>query len=64
VFALLKALLLEGLLGAQVTTDHHRVLDEALQMLLRRRRLKPVPSSVFLRAHIVMKQNVSSLEWS
>lgn len=63
VFAPLKDLLLRELLGAQIATDHRKVLDEALQMLLRRRAGNSVPSSLFLPAHIVMKENVSSLEW-
>lgn len=63
VFAPLEALLRQDLLGAQIATDHHRVLDEALRMLVRKRAGQPVPSSVFLPAHIVMKENVASLDW-
>jgi len=63
VFAPLKTLLLENQLGAQIATDHHAVLGEGLRMILRRRAGQPVPSSVFLPAHIVMKENVSALDW-
>lgn len=63
VFGSLKEMLLQGLIGAQIATDHHRVLDEALQMIQRRKAGAHVPSSIFLPAHVVMKENVSSLDW-
>jgi len=63
VFDPLKGLLLRDLIGAQIATNNYDVLAEGLKMIALKRAGHSVPSSVFLPAHIVMKENVGELDW-
>ncbi len=62
-FSPLKDLLQRDLVGAQIGTNNYDVLSEGLKVIAHKRAGHSVPSSVFLPAHIVMKENVSELDW-
>ncbi|RPE72170.1 LacI family transcriptional regulator [Pacificibacter maritimus] len=59
----LKDLLQRDLVGAQIGTNSYDVLSEGLKVIALKRAGRSVPSSVFLPAHIIMKENVSELDW-
>lgn len=62
-FSPLKDLLQRDLVGAQIGTNNYDVLSEGLKVIALKRAGHSVPSSVFLPAHIVMKENASELDW-